>query len=141
MARLVQEVPGVHVWAAGIHDVTAPALRREVLQLPLRSAPAVVREVAAGIDRLGASVLPYVSSGAAAPTDGPPPFVIRHHGAGHAGGRPDDCRQCGEETAAQLARLGVGSQGELPQAPCWLVCWTWTQVHRQTLCSPRNQEA
>ena len=116
VAGVLAAVPGVHLWAAGIYDVNTPAaLRREALQLPLRSAPAVVREVAAGISNYTSTVLPYATSGAAAPTDGPAVAVVHHDtGAGHAGVlSPRDCRQCGEAVAAQLARLGVGSGGGL----------------------------
>ncbi|KAK7094259.1 hypothetical protein V1264_007903 [Littorina saxatilis] len=110
VARLAESVPGLHLWAAGIvHIVIPPSLRPEPLTVPLRCAPSVLREVQTAVDRF--TVHSYSDSGLSAPGDGPRVIRLSHHGNAHTGRWPVECRQCGQEVAAELRRLGVGSGG------------------------------
>ncbi|XP_025077351.1 uncharacterized protein LOC112554011 [Pomacea canaliculata] len=108
--KLLTEVPHLHLWAANCYHGDAPAgWQVEYLTRPLRSPPAVVREVEKNtlitIDRL---VLPYSERGVPDHTDGPPVRRLSHRGQGHSGDSPVHCVTCGRDVASFLHSLRVG---------------------------------
>ena len=114
MSGLTGRVQNLNIWMAGVHDDTIPPqLQTEAFTTPLRSAPAILREMGPEIERWSGHVLPYSDSGLPAPGDGPSVVRLLHEGNAHIqGGRPLDCAQCGREVAAELRRLDVGTEGE-----------------------------
>ncbi|KAK7098141.1 hypothetical protein V1264_002501 [Littorina saxatilis] len=107
VTRLAQQVPHLYLWCAGIENTeTPPALQTQVFTVPLRSAPAVLREIQPVIHRF--AVHDYSDSGVPAPGDGLSVIRLSHHGNAHTGRWPLDCAQCGQDIAAELRRLGVG---------------------------------
>ncbi|XP_025080174.1 uncharacterized protein LOC112555849 [Pomacea canaliculata] len=110
---LLTRVPRLHLWAAScFHDFTPAGWRVEYLTRPLRSPPAVVREVEQDemITRDG-YVLPYSERGVPDHTDGPPVTRLCHRGQGHSGRRAFECIRCGREVASFLHSLRVGVTG------------------------------
>ncbi|XP_070201236.1 uncharacterized protein [Littorina saxatilis] len=107
VTRLAQQVPHLYLWCAGIlnRDIP-PALQTQVFTVPLRSAPAILREIQPVIHRV--NVHDYSDSGVPAPGDGLNVIRLSHHGNDHTGRWPLDCAQCGQDIAAVLRRLGVG---------------------------------
>ncbi|KAK7106665.1 hypothetical protein V1264_017893 [Littorina saxatilis] len=107
VTRLAQQVPHLYLWCAGVlnRDIP-PALQTQVFTVPLRSAPAVLREIQPVIHRY--PVNDYSDSGVPAPGDGLSVIRLSHHGNAHTGRWPLDCAQCGHDIAAVLRRLGVG---------------------------------
>ncbi|XP_070203630.1 uncharacterized protein [Littorina saxatilis] len=107
VTRLAQQVPHLYLWCAGVlnRDIP-PALQTQVFTVPLRSAPAVLREIQPVIHRF--KVHDYSDSGVPAPGDGLSVIRLSHHGNAHTGRWPVDCAQCGQDIAAELRRLGVG---------------------------------
>ena len=89
-----------------------PGLQTEVLTTPLRSSPAVVEEVRKVLEQFSDSVNGYSDSGLSVLGDGPSVVRLTHRGNAHTGRNPTDCEQCGEDVAAELHRLGVGTGGE-----------------------------
>ena len=113
MSELTGRVQNLHLWAASVyHGHRPPALQEEVLTTPLRSAPVVQREVGPAVTSQSGSVHLYSDSGLPAPEDGPSVVRLTHRGNAHTGRNPTDCEQCGEDVAAELHRLGVGTGGE-----------------------------
>ena len=113
MSELTGRVQNLHLWMACVyHYNRPPALQEELLTTPLRSAPVVQREVEQTSTMRIGSVDPYSVSGLPAPGDGPSVVRLSHHGNAHTGRDPTDCEQCGEDVAAELHRLGVGTGGE-----------------------------
>ena len=113
MSELTGWVQNLHLWVASVyHNNRPPALQEELLTTPLRSAPVVVREVEQTIAMRSGFVHPYSDRGLPAPGDGPSVIRLTHHGNAHTGRDPTDCEQCGEDVAAELHRLGVGTGGE-----------------------------
>ncbi|XP_070202814.1 uncharacterized protein [Littorina saxatilis] len=109
VTRLAQQVPHLYLWCAGVHNsYKPPALQTEVFTVPLRSAPVVLREIRPVIDRYD-NVDDYSDSGVPAPGDGLSVIRLSHHGNDHTDGCTVDCAQCGQDIAAVLRRLGVGS--------------------------------
>ncbi|KAK7098194.1 uncharacterized protein [Littorina saxatilis] len=107
VTRLAQQVPHLYLWCAGIHNTEIPpALQTQVFTVPLRSAPAVLREIQPGMQDY--PVHDYSDSGVPAPGDGLSVIRLSHHGNAHTGRWPLDCAQCGQDIAAELCRLGVG---------------------------------
>ncbi|XP_070202906.1 uncharacterized protein [Littorina saxatilis] len=107
VTRLAQQVPHLYLWCAGtINTDIPPALQTQVFTVPLRSAPAVLREIQPVIHRY--PVHDYSDSGVPAPGDGLSVIRLSHHGNAHTGRWPVNCAQCGQDIAAQLRRLGVG---------------------------------
>ncbi|XP_070199063.1 uncharacterized protein [Littorina saxatilis] len=107
VTRLAQRVPHLYLWCAGIDNIEVPpALQTQVFTVPLRSAPAVLREIQPVIHRF--DVHDYSDSGVPAPGDGLSVIRLSHHGNAHTGRWPLDCAQCGQDIAAELSRLGVG---------------------------------
>ncbi|XP_070203703.1 uncharacterized protein [Littorina saxatilis] len=108
VSQLAQRVPHLYLWCATVYnDDIPPALQTQVFTVPLRSAPAVLREIQPVIHRY--PVHDYSDSGVAAPGDGLNVIRLSHHGNAHTGRWPLDCAQCGQDIAAVLRRLGVGS--------------------------------
>ncbi|XP_025113686.1 uncharacterized protein LOC112575842 isoform X2 [Pomacea canaliculata] len=108
--KLLLEVPQLHLWAASCyHGHTSAGWQLEYLTRPLRSPPAVVREVEQDewITEHRA-VLTYSERGVPDHTDGPPVRRVYHRGQGHSDGRPDNCVTCGREVASFLHSLRVG---------------------------------
>ncbi|XP_070199053.1 uncharacterized protein [Littorina saxatilis] len=107
VTRLAQQVPHLYLWCAGVHNTKIPpALQTQVFTVPLRSAPAVLREIQPAIHSV--PVHDYSDSGVPAPGDGLSVIRLSHHGNAHTGRWPLDCAQCGQDIAAELRRLGVG---------------------------------
>ncbi|XP_070202899.1 uncharacterized protein [Littorina saxatilis] len=107
VTRLAQRVPHLYLWCAGVYNTEIPpALQTQVFTVPLRSAPAVLREIQPVIHRY--PVHAYSDSGVPAPGDGLSVIRLSHHGNAHTGRWPLDCAQCGQDIAAVLRRLGVG---------------------------------
>ncbi|XP_070202905.1 uncharacterized protein [Littorina saxatilis] len=117
VTRLAQQVPHLYLWCAGtINTDIPPALQTQVFTVPLRSAPAVLREIQPVIHRY--PVHDYSDSGVPAPGDGLSVIRLSHHGNAHTGRWPVNCAQCGQDIAAQLRRLGVGrSAANSPSRP------------------------
>ena len=113
MSELTGWVQNLHLWAACVYHIDRPTeLQEEVLTTPLRSAPVVQREVEHTVTMRFGAIHPYSDSGLPAPGDGPSVVRLSHHGNAHTGRDPTDCEQCGEGVAAELLRLGVGTEGE-----------------------------
>ncbi|XP_025078802.1 uncharacterized protein LOC112554939 [Pomacea canaliculata] len=110
---LLTQVPRLHLWAAScFHDYIPDGWEVEYLTRPLRSPPAVVREVEQ--DKMITThnyVLPYSERGVPDHTDGPPVTRLYHRGQGHSGERPVSCVTCGREVASFLHSLRVGVTG------------------------------
>ncbi|XP_025087014.1 uncharacterized protein LOC112559807 [Pomacea canaliculata] len=110
--KLLRQVSGLHLWAAScfFRDATSDDWQVEYLTRPLRSPPAVVKEVEK--DRYIAEhheVMKYKERGVPDHTDGPPVIRLYHLGQSHAGRRPLDCVTCGREVASFLHSLRVGA--------------------------------
>ena len=113
VSELAGRVPQLHLWAAGVfHLNIPPELQAEVLTTPLRSAPVVLREMQPTVYKLAGGVHNYIDSGLPAPGDGLTVVKLSHHGNAHTGPSPVDCVRCGKDVAAELRRLGVGSESE-----------------------------
>ncbi|XP_025111938.1 uncharacterized protein LOC112574835 [Pomacea canaliculata] len=109
-SKLLTQVPRLHLWAASCFHEDAPdGWQVEYLTRPLRSPPAVVREVEQNewitVTR---NVLPYSERGVSDHTDGPPVTRLYHRGQGHSGENPVNCVACGREVASFLHSLRVG---------------------------------
>ncbi|XP_025111932.1 uncharacterized protein LOC112574830 [Pomacea canaliculata] len=102
--------PRLHLWAACCYHEYAPAgWQVECLTRPLRSPPAVVREVEQD-EKMTTHryVHPYNKRGVPDHTDGPPVKRLYHRSQGHSGYFPVDCVTCGREVASFLHSLRVG---------------------------------
>ena len=112
---------GLHVWAAHIEHGDRPSLMTEiVLNEPLRSPPAITREVQqSNAIGHGGQVHPYAVPPSPLPCDGPAPRIIVHREGqqGHSAGKAVDCEQCGGDAATQLHALHVGAAGR--EATLW----------------------
>ncbi|XP_025078805.1 uncharacterized protein LOC112554941 isoform X2 [Pomacea canaliculata] len=110
---LLTRVPLLHLWAASCFHGHAPAgWQVEYLTRPLRSPPAVVREVEQDARiTTHRDVLPYSERGVPDHTDGPPVTRLYHRGQCHSGRRPGECVKCGFFVASFLHSLRVGVTG------------------------------
>ncbi|XP_025079918.1 uncharacterized protein LOC112555667 isoform X2 [Pomacea canaliculata] len=141
--KLLTQVPHLHLWGASCLHRDAPAgWQVEYLTRPLRSPPAVVRQVQK--DKVITEfrrVQPYTERGVSDHTDGPPVRRLYHRGRGHSGDRPVDCVTCGREVASFLHSLRVGvtenvttsstRDGTAPPCLQWrdvLVLYFWRNV-------------
>ncbi|XP_025101134.1 uncharacterized protein LOC112568185 [Pomacea canaliculata] len=108
--KLLTQVPRLHIWAASCYHGHAPAgWPVEYLTRPLRSPPAVVREVAQDGDIAYSGLIQgYSERGVPDHTDGPPVRRVYHGGQGHSFRGPFDCVTCGREVASFLLSLRVG---------------------------------
>ncbi|XP_025113360.1 uncharacterized protein LOC112575603 [Pomacea canaliculata] len=108
--KLLTQVPHLHLWVTCCYHIFAPAsLQVECLTRPLRSPPAVVRELAQNrLITKDHRVLPYSERGVPDHTDGPPVRRLYHRGEGHSGHMPFDCVTCGRDVASFLHSLRVG---------------------------------
>jgi hypothetical protein len=111
--RLLRDVgqPGLHLWCAQYeHTGIPPCLESHKLTTPLRSAPAIIREVTSAIDDF--NIPEYSDSGLPSPGDGHDVIRLRHAGAGHSGRWPLQCSECGRGVARVLTtQLGMGTPG------------------------------
>ncbi|XP_070178946.1 uncharacterized protein [Littorina saxatilis] len=107
------------LWAAGVKLDVPADMKRHVRYLtqPLRSPPAVVREVEQADDMKRGTVPAYTRPPVSAPCDGPPVLTVDHYPGnrqGHKGGWPWQCARCGELVADMLRDLRVGCQDNAP---------------------------
>ncbi|XP_070182575.1 uncharacterized protein [Littorina saxatilis] len=110
------------LWAAGVKLDVPADMKRHVRYLtePLRSPPAVVREVEQAIDMKEGTVPAYTRPPVSAPCDGPPVLTVGHYERyrgdrqGHEGDFPWRCARCGELVADMLRDLRVGCQDNAP---------------------------
>ncbi|XP_025097937.1 uncharacterized protein LOC112566159 [Pomacea canaliculata] len=108
-AKLLTRVPLLHLWAASCYHGFAPAgWQVEYLTRPLRSPPAVIREIEQDLNIASFDVHPYSKRGVPDYTDGPPVRRLSHNGQGHSGDWPGGCVTCGREVASLLHKLHVG---------------------------------
>ncbi|XP_025114128.1 uncharacterized protein LOC112576093 [Pomacea canaliculata] len=108
--KLLTQVPRLHLWAASCYLKNCPpGWQVEYLTRPLRSPPAVVREVKKDtVITKGLSIKKYSERGVPDHTDGPPVRRVRHDGEGHSSDWPGECVTCGREVASFLHSLRVG---------------------------------
>ncbi|XP_025112556.1 uncharacterized protein LOC112575146 isoform X2 [Pomacea canaliculata] len=111
-AKLLTRVPRLHLWSASCYHGHAPAgWQVEYLTRPLRSPPAVVREVEQDLAITGThDVHMYSERGVPVHADGPPVKRVCHRGEGHSN-RSGDCVTCCREVARFLRSLHVGATG------------------------------
>ncbi|KAK7089537.1 hypothetical protein V1264_024776 [Littorina saxatilis] len=111
------------LWAAGVKLDVPADMKRHVRYLtqPLRSPPAVVREVEQARDMKDGTVPAYTRPPVSAPCDGPPVLTVDHYGdryrgdrQGHEGDDTWRCARCGELVADMLRDLRVGCQDNAP---------------------------
>ncbi|XP_070182163.1 uncharacterized protein [Littorina saxatilis] len=111
------------LWAAGVKLDVPADMKRHVRYLtqPLRSPPAVVREVEQADDMKEGTVPAYTRPPVSAPCDGPPVLTVDHYGDGYRGDRQGHegrytwrCARCGELVADMLRDLRVGCQDNAP---------------------------
>ncbi|XP_070178336.1 uncharacterized protein [Littorina saxatilis] len=110
------------LWAAGVKLDVPADMERYVRKLtqPLRSPPAVVREVEQANDMKDGTVPAYTRPPVSAPCDGPPVLTVGHYGAGcsdrqgHEGDWPWQCARCAELVADMLRDLRVGCDDNAP---------------------------
>ncbi|XP_070182741.1 uncharacterized protein [Littorina saxatilis] len=110
------------LWAAGVKLDVPADMERYVRKLtqPLRSPPAVVREVEQANDMKDGTVPAYTRPPVSAPCDGPPVLTFDHYGAGyrdrqgHEGDLTWRCARCGELVADMLRDLRVGCDDNAP---------------------------
>ncbi|KAK7094190.1 uncharacterized protein [Littorina saxatilis] len=115
VTELTHRVPHVFIWSTGIMCTDVPAeLQSENFTVPLRCAPAILREVQPGFSMFMGVVDNYsIRDGVPAPGDGLRVIKLIHEGIAHTGRWPVDCTQCGEDIATELRRLGVGTGANL----------------------------
>ncbi|XP_070178371.1 uncharacterized protein [Littorina saxatilis] len=111
------------LWAAGVKLDVPVDMERYVRKLtqPLRSPPAVVREVEQADDMKDGMVPAYTRPPVSAPCDGPPVLTVGHYGDRYRGDRQEHesnrtwhCARCGELVADMLRDLRVGCQDNAP---------------------------
>ncbi|KAK7095873.1 hypothetical protein V1264_005232 [Littorina saxatilis] len=110
------------LWAAGVKLRVPADMERYVRKLtqPLRSPPAVVREVEQADDMKDGTVPAYTRPPVSAPCDGPPVLTVDHYAdyysdrQGHEGVFPWRCARCGELVADMLRDLRVGCDDNAP---------------------------
>ncbi|XP_070178943.1 uncharacterized protein [Littorina saxatilis] len=110
------------LWAAGVKLDVPADMKRHVRYLtqPLRSPPAVVREVEQADDMKRGTVPAYTRPPVSAPCDGPPVLTVDHYDRysgdrqGHEGDYTWECARCGELVADMLRDLCVGCQDNAP---------------------------
>ncbi|XP_025090339.1 uncharacterized protein LOC112561811 isoform X2 [Pomacea canaliculata] len=127
--QLLARVPGVHLWAASCYHVQVPAhWRVESLTRPLRSPPAVVREVEQDeFITKHRIVQTYSQRGVPDRTDGPPIRRLSHRGEGHSERPIHTCVECGAEVATFLFKLRAGVPATMGGEPPPL-CLKWSDV-------------
>ncbi|XP_070178319.1 uncharacterized protein [Littorina saxatilis] len=111
------------LWAAGVKLDVPADMERYVRKLtqPLRSPPAVVREVEQARDMKDGTVPAYTRPPVSAPCDGPPVLTVGHYDddyrgdrQGHEGRYTWQCARCGELVADMLRDLRVGCDDNAP---------------------------
>ncbi|XP_070183901.1 uncharacterized protein [Littorina saxatilis] len=110
------------LWAAGVKLRVPADMERYVRKLtqPLRSPPAVVREVEQATDMKEGRVPAYTRPPVSAPCDGPPVLTVDHYDMyrgdrqGHEGDHTWRCARCAELVADMLQDLRVGCDDNAP---------------------------
>ncbi|XP_070178973.1 uncharacterized protein [Littorina saxatilis] len=111
------------LWAAGVKLRVPADMKRHVRYLtqPLRSPPAVMREVEQADAMKSGTVPAYTRPPVSAPCDGPPVMTVGHYDDGYRGDRQGhvslftcQCARCGELVADMLRDLRVGCQDNAP---------------------------
>ncbi|XP_070182210.1 uncharacterized protein [Littorina saxatilis] len=111
------------LWAAGVKLDVPADMERYVRKLtqPLRSPPAVVREVEQADDMKDGTVPAYTRPPVSAPCDGPPVLTVGHYDddyrgdrQGHEGYETWRCARCAELVADMLRDLRVGCDDNAP---------------------------
>ncbi|XP_025111740.1 uncharacterized protein LOC112574727 [Pomacea canaliculata] len=129
--KLLAQVPRLHLWAASCYHQRAPAgWQVEHLTRPLRSPPAIVKEVQRSEVITSCFVPAYKERGVPDHTDGPPVRIVYHQGS------PDfwsgNCATCCSEVAEILQSLRVhipekvtttSTVGSTSSAPSLCVQW------------------
>lgn len=113
--EMTQLVPDVFLWAAAVYNHARPkSLQKFKFTTPLRSPPAVVREVMMAKEIQDENVSQYTASAIPIPTDGPVVRRIKHQNGwlGHNGYKSRDCQECGCQIAKILTELKVGLIGK-----------------------------
>nr|KAG5685618.1 hypothetical protein BaRGS_001499 [Batillaria attramentaria] len=128
---LANRVPDLHLWAAAVERVSkVTRLTEHRLTTPVRSPPAVMREVQRSVAINDVIVPRYSSSATPAPTDGPEVRKLRHYNpgdryqrpmSGHTLDWPEKCERCGDNIADLLKELRVG-QSDLQYRDTIIVC-------------------
>ncbi|XP_025112758.1 uncharacterized protein LOC112575254 [Pomacea canaliculata] len=115
--KLLTRVPRLHLWAASCFHAYAPAgWQVEYFTRPLRSPPAVIREVEKDGFITDRYVHGYSDRGVCDHTDGPPVRRLFHRGQGHSRRvSPVNCVTCGLEVASFLRSLNVGARENTPK--------------------------
>ncbi|XP_025112047.1 uncharacterized protein LOC112574898 [Pomacea canaliculata] len=120
--ELLIRVPCLHLWMASCYHGDAPTgWDVEYLTRPLRSPPAVIREVvkAKNIAKDG-NVCEYSQRDVPDHTDGPPVTRLYHRGQDHTTGWLGDCVTCGREIANFLHSLRApAAKDETPPCLLW----------------------
>ena len=102
----------LHLWATSVvSSGIPPELQEEPLTTPVRSAPAILREVLPGLQRYN-NVSGYNGLGIPFPGDGLAVKRLHHSSSSHTGQWPVDCVECGKQVADQLNQFGVGTDGK-----------------------------
>ncbi|XP_025099705.1 uncharacterized protein LOC112567287 [Pomacea canaliculata] len=107
VAKLRAEVLFLNLWAAGCSRPDIPYWQVEYLTRPLRSPPAIVREVEQD-SYFTDLIIPYSKRDVPDHTDGPTVKRVCHRGQGHSRDVIADCVTCGREVASILRSLRVG---------------------------------
>ncbi|XP_025103140.1 uncharacterized protein LOC112569549 [Pomacea canaliculata] len=107
--KLLARVHCLYLWAASCyHGYVPTGWRVEYLTRPLRSPPAVVREVEQDVKITTTHhVKSYSERGLSDHTDSPPVTRLYHRGQGHSGRWPEDCVKCGQRWPASYSSSSV----------------------------------
>lgn len=121
--KLLDQVPGLHLWAATVQRVIRPrCLTEYVLTAPLRCPPVVEKEVSKS-QEMGKSVVKYGNRPSPAPTDGPHVKWLKHKKQKeHKAGPPEKCERCGKEVAQILQTIIVPGESDLQYRDVLLIC-------------------
>lgn len=120
-----QNIPGLRLWAASVRHRRIPScMEREILRIPLRCPPTVVREVAKADEFQQQEVLRYIQCPVPLPTEGPTVLWKYHHGqpAHDRMSDPESCTACGETIYDVLRELHVGPDGALRYRDVLILC-------------------
>lgn len=112
---LLIQVPRSNIWlASSFHQHFPDFFWRAPLTRPLRSPPAVVREVQKDeIITKHRAVHDYSHRGVPDHADGPPVKRLCHRGQGHSTDSQVDCVTCGRDVASFLHSLRDGDGGKV----------------------------
>jgi hypothetical protein len=109
VTQLCARIKHLHLWAVSPGAIDIPSqLEHTVLTKPLRYSPAVLRHLKPWLSRVISDIttIPVAREGADV-------ITLHHHGDGHRGFWPLDCKRCGQNVGVKLRQIGVGSAGGL----------------------------